>query len=148
MSITEKADKEKEVNGFSKDTITSGKSSNGTTSIFTSVNSLQFLQINEFQDEYHRNKPDCCKCSTILMSSLMPLWNKKSTIILVFICVVVAISFTAPIIIYGVNSDRRSKGDNNFMMLINFDPDNCIEANDSQVSSYSTELCATAEFVS
>ena len=145
MSITKKAAKEEVVNGFSE-TTTTGKlpkdSTSTLASVNSSVNSLRVLQINEYaEDEYHKNTPDCCKRlrpglkpSSILMSSLMPLWDKMSVTILVFICIVVAISFTIPIIIYGVDSDRRSNGENNVAMLINLDPDNCIETN--KVSGY------------
>ena len=105
------------------------------------MNSLQVLQINDkSEDEYHKSTPDCCKClksSAIPRAILMSIWDKIYSIILVFICVVVAISFTIPIIIYGADSDRRSSGenhDNATISISKLDPKTCVDANDFQVS--------------
>ena len=73
-------------------------------------------------------KPDCCKYSKLHAAPI-------KRIILIFICTVITVSFIVPIIIYGVDADRRSYGEDNATMLIDLDLDNCIdlEATDVQV---------------
>ena len=77
---------------------------------------------------FYKNKPDCCKCSKL---SVALMWI-KTRVKIIFICTVIAISFTVPIIIYGVDADRRYEEDN-ATMLIDLDLDNCIEATDVKV---------------
>ena len=73
-------------------------------------------------------KPDCCKYSKLHAAPI-----KRG--ILIFICTVIAVSFIVPIIIYGVDADRRSYGEdhNATMQLIDLDLDNCIDLETTNV---------------
>ena len=82
--------------------------------------------------ESYKSKPDCCKCSKLHAALIKRI---PEIIIIVFICTVIAVSFTVPIIIYGVDADRRSDEEDNVKMLINLNLDNCTEATDVQVGS-------------
>ena len=116
-------------NETGKETSDKEKREDGTYVDKPSEESSKSVRAGEFiTDESHKNKCKPWKPSVALM------WVYKR-IILIFICTVVAVSFTVPIIIYGVDADRRSDGlgGDNATMLFDLDLDNCIETADVQV---------------
>ena len=113
-----KTDKDKGIDNSLEETFTGGEfpRNRASTDDDAAARSVT-LQID---DPEHKNTPNCFE------------WLKPSKslkrFILTLICMVVATSFTTPIIIYGVDSDRRSNAENYGTILIDLDPENCIEA--------------------
>ena len=81
--------------------------------------------------ESYKNKPDCCRCLKLPAALI-------KRIVIIFTCTVIAVSFTVPMIIYGVDADRRSGEDT---MLINLDLDDCRNVTDVQVGRHACMQC-------
>ena len=86
-----------------------------------------FFQI----DKPEKNKPGRSNYCTCLKLPAVLVWTER--IILIFICAVVAAAFTVPIIIYGVDADRGSDGEDNSTLIIDLDLDNCLDENAQQI---------------